>query len=738
MMKKLLSMLLALAMLLCLAPTAAFAEENNHSGDLPKSLTIMGATVTGKTYDGTTDATVTAVSFDGLEDGDTLVNNEDYTVSNAKYDGVNATGDGAATKVTFTVTLKDTETAKKYTLTDTVGEQPATISKATKTGGTLSTVGYRGLMNSYPVPDEYIVDGGTVFVWYDYAGVSFGTIFEGETFCVDGVVNYKIKSTIPEGTQSSMSLHVISNNYENYVVEINVTVAERNIEINATNFPDGTFRTYVKENFDTDGNNILSTSELAAVTEIDCSNQGISDLTGIEYFTNLTVLHCSHNQLTLLDISKNTNLTELLCQMNQLTSLDVSNCINLKKLRCENNQLTSLDVRNDTMLNELKCYNNQLSSLDLSDNTWLDLLDCSNNWLTLLDISNNTRLTALKCSNNQLTSLDLSVYSRRIVLISDDNSYAITATNGVFDLSTLPGSFDVSRVSSWVGATEENGKLTITDPSKVTYTYDCRNGQSVTFTLTVTHMHNHAWSADWSSDETAHWHDCTAAWCPITDNSEKDGYAEHSGGTATCTQKAVCDYCGNSYGDLAPHELTHKDAKDATAAETGNTEYWYCAVCNKYFSDENAANEIKLADTVISKLAPKIIAGDGATVTEGEKKALSFTSDAAFEDFLRVEVDGKTVNESSYTVKSGSTVVTLNADYVATLSVGEHTLGIVSESGTAAAKFTVNKKAAEMTVDNSTKSPQTGDGSNLALWIAVLLISGGAVVAVRKKKQLEN
>ena len=250
----------------------------------------------------------------------------------------------------------------------------------------------------------------------------------------------------------------------------------------------------------------------------------------------------------------------------------------------------------------------------------------------------------------------------------------------------------------------------------------------------------HSFGGDYLHDETGHWQVCQNDGCTAT-----TAKTAHSGGTTTCKDKAVCEICNEEYGDLAPHELTHNDEKPATAIETGNTEYWHCDVCDKYFSDENAENEINLTDTVVSKLAPKIIAGDGAAVTEGEKKALSFTSDAAFDDFLRVEVDGKTVNESSYTVKSGSTVVTLNADYVATLSVGEHTLGIVSESGTATAKFTVNKKAAETTsttnkpdANNDTTSPKTGDNSNLVLWIALLLISGSAVIGttvVSKKKK---
>ena len=86
-----------------------------------------------------------------------------------------------------------------------------------------------------------------------------------------------------------------------------------------------------------------------------------------------------------------------------------------------------------------------------------------------------------------------------------------------------------------------------------------------------------------------------------------------------------------------------------------------------------------------------------------------------------------------------------NADYISTLSIGEHTLGIVSESGAATAKFTVNKKAAETTektdkpdTNDKTTSPKTGDSSNLALWIALLFISGGAVIGttvVSKKRK---
>ena len=264
---------------------------------------------------------------------------------------------------------------------------------------------------------------------------------------------------------------------------------------------------------------------------------------------------------------------------------------------------------------------------------------------------------------------------------------------------------------------------------------------------------------------------------PATENSFKlivsaktaDGFAfsaekkvtiqnEHTGGTATCKDKAICEVCGESYGKLDPNNhanLKHIDAKAATKTSEGNIEYWYCDGCNKYYKDAKATQEITKAQTVTAKLPPKITAGDGATVTQGEKKELSFTSDASFSDFLRVELDGTTLDEKNYTKKEGSTIITLNRDFVATLSVGEHTLSIVSKSGTATAKFTVKAKPTETTTPQPTVTPQptaqpqptvqpvspipsTGDTANPALWFALLIVSGSALAAIFVLRRKDN
>ena len=193
---------------------------------------------------------------------------------------------------------------------------------------------------------------------------------------------------------------------------IYVCLGKAQQERDIIHIPDTKLKKILLENTMINTNNDLeiSKSEAESFTgTINISNKQITDLTGIEAFTNLTELNCSNNQLTRLDISKNTLLTSLNCDENQLTTLDTSHNTNLKTLNCSHNRnLNSINVSNNTALTTLNCSHNNLSSINIDNNKLLEKLDCSHNYLSSINVSNNTKLDKLDCSHNTLTSLDVS------------------------------------------------------------------------------------------------------------------------------------------------------------------------------------------------------------------------------------------------------------------------------------------------------------------------------------------
>ena len=117
--------------------------------------------------------------------------------------------------------------------------------------------------------------------------------------------------------------------------------------------------------------------------------------------------------------------------------------------------------------------------------------------------------------------------------------------------------------------------------------------------MTVTVHGGHTFGEWASNGDGTHSRECTVDGCKGVETMAC------SGGKATCTEKAVCEYCGKAYGkpDSNNHtDLKHIDAKAATKAAEGNIEYWYCGGCDKYYSDKDGINEIKKADTVTAKL----------------------------------------------------------------------------------------------------------------------------------------
>lgn len=130
--------------------------------------------------------------------------------------------------------------------------------------------------------------------------------------------------------------------------------------------------------------------------------------------------------------------------------------------------------------------------------------------------------------------------------------------------------------------------------------------------VTLGDDHTHTYGTTYSSDSTGHWKTCTECGA----NGE---FSKHTGGTATCTAKAVCETCDQPYGELGAHKLTKTDAKAATCTEAGNEAYWTCSGCGKYFSDENGTNEIEKDSWVLKTL--------GHDMTKTDAKAATCTED---------------------------------------------------------------------------------------------------------------
>lgn len=161
------------------------------------------------------------------------------------------------------------------------------------------------------------------------------------------------------------------------------------------NIPDANFKAYLLGNtsLNTNADGEIQVSEAAAYNnQINCSNLGINDMTGIEAFTAVTSIWCNDNNLTSLDLSACTVLNNINCNNNQLTNLVVNPLINF--INAENNDLSTIDLSLTSNLAYLFLQNNQLSgSLDLSTCTTLGYLNLSNNQLTGLNLANGNNQT---------------------------------------------------------------------------------------------------------------------------------------------------------------------------------------------------------------------------------------------------------------------------------------------------------------------------------------------------------
>ena len=198
----------------------------------------------------------------------------------------------------------------------------------------------------------------------------------------------------------------------------------------------------------------------------------------------------------------------------------------------------------------------------------------------------------------------------------------------------------------------------------------------------------HQWGPWRSNGDGTHTRRCTASGCFDQQNGKCYG------GTPNCTQRASCILCGAKYGKTDPtcHASLEKlEAIAATAAANGRVECWHCTACDKYFADANGKTELTAENTVTEKVPPSIIQGSDARWKKGESSTLTFRSNAAFEDFAEVLVDGAALSSESYEKRNGegNIIVELRESYLEQLAEGEHALAIRSARGDATTHFTV-------------------------------------------------
>ncbi len=379
----------------------------------------------------------------------------------------------------------------------------------------------------------------------------------------------------------------------------------------------------------------LNVSNNVKLTDLNCYGNQLTTL-DVSNNTALSSLSCGYNQLTSLDVSNNTALSELSCGGNQLASLDVRNNAALSSLNCFNNQLASLDVRNNANLIELWCYTNQLTSLDVSNNAALTTLWCSGNQLTSLDVSNNVKLRnyACKYQKTSVAVTDQKSFDMH-ALISEENLSNVTIDSdiGTYDPETgiivfneeqtsFKYYYDISKDGKTMDVTVTlkmhehtygdyvpNGDGTHTrhctfDGCTDTETENCSGGTATCKDKAVCEIcgevygklnpENHTGKEVWEQTETTHtkkWNCCGKVTVEEAAHTFEHGVCTvceytctHTGGTATCKDKAICEICGEAYGELNPENHTGEEVWDRN--ERMHTKEWLC--CGKVTVEEAA------------------------------------------------------------------------------------------------------------------------------------------------------
>ena len=248
--------------------------------------------------------------------------------------------------------------------------------------------------------------------------------------------------------------------------------------------PDANFKAYLLGNssINTNADTEIQITEAAAYTNsISCPNLGIADLTGIEYFVNITSLICHENNLTSLDISSHTALVTVSCYNNILSNLNITNTPSLEYLYLANNNLTSIDVSANTNLININVIGNNLTSLDMSSNANLTDLYVHGNDLTSLNAANgnNTNMNFIGTQNPNLSCIQVDdpVWSTaNWTNIDPTASFSVNCSVALVNSITVQGQAGASTITSSGGTLQMEANVLPANADDPTYTWSVTNG----------------------------------------------------------------------------------------------------------------------------------------------------------------------------------------------------------------------------------------------------------------------
>ena len=206
---------------------------------------------------------------------------------------------------------------------------------------------------------------------------------------------------------------------------------------------------------------------------------------------------------------------------------------------------------------------------------------------------------------------------------------------------------------------------------------------------------------------------------------------------ATCTEEGTydevvyCSVCGEELSRTQKTEpakghtegpvVIENEIESTVDKEGSYEEVIYCTECNK---------ELKRTKKTTPKFVYEIIEGANFSYQKGDKNGITIIANGKFNKFEGIEVDGKAIDKSNYTLKEGTGIVTLKADYLNTLSIGEHKIKLIYDDGEVETTFKVTGNVETENNDGKLTTPKTGDLSNTTLWIVGIIVSGILFVIV--------